>query len=452
MSAKRSVKFKALLLWFSAIIAVWAAADYVLQPLDARLYRAAGRAFFGRAESECPQLHRPGAPVMMQEVLAEKRSLVCPSVGMVELNEKNAGECFAALPLGPQDMAVLLRYLSRAGVSTLGISAPLTWEDEAGDMSRHMFCRALGAFRHSAVGLRGRTAAQADFTPVELRDSAIPADHVQGDPSGLPSANRSLPNGLADSPDSLNLTWAPDRLEDEPLTQKAPLVSDISYPLLMRWNGETIPTLPFRLALKHLGLEPKDVGVRLGQDIRFGGRVLPLDEHGRTRLTQASTFPIDLKALVGNGGDKLALPGENVCVILAEPIGKSGESERLRVLAATLSELAGVEKSEYIKQQCPVGGRVLELSPLQQGLGTAVTAVVLLALALWLLPFLPPALRHVFVGGMLCALGIVAYGAAKQDMWLSLSAHLIAWLLFLLALHALRPEEKGIFHRRRNRR
>ncbi len=451
MPAKRSIKVKTWLLWLLVIVGAWVAARYALPPLDAALYRGVGQALFNRPAEESPQLHSPGSPIDMQEVLVEKRTLVCPTVGMVELNEETAADCFAALPLGPQDMAVLLSYLSRAGASTVGLSAPLTWADEAGEMARRMFCQVLGGFRHSAVGLRGRTAAQADFTPAELRESAIPADNVQGDPTGLPVANRPLPNGLADSPDSLGLTWAPDRLEDEPLTQKAPAAEGISFPLLVRWNGETIPTLPLRLALDHLGLESKDVGVRLGQDIRFGGRVLPLDANGRTRLTQAKTRPIDLKDLVGKKDAKLAALGENACVILAEPIGKSSEQSRLQVLAATLSELAGVEKSEYIKQQSPVGGRVLELSPRQQGWGKAVTAVLLLAAALWVLPFMPATLRHAIMWGGLLSLLILAYVDLQSGLWLSVSAWLLAWLLLGLALHRLRPVEKGIFRRRSKR-
>lgn len=451
MPAKRSIKTKTWLIWLLVIVGAWVAARYTLHPLDTVLYREVGQVLFDRPAGESPQLHSPGTAIDLQEVLVEKRTLVCPTVGMVELSEETTVNCFAALPLGPQDMAVLLSYLSRSGVSTVGLSSPLTWEDEAGDMARRMFCQVLGTFRHSAVGLRGRTAAQADFTPAELRESAIPADNVQGDPTGLPIANRSLPNGLADSPDSLSLTWAPDRLEDEALTQKAPAVEGISFPLLMRWNGETIPTLPFQLALKRLGLEPKNVGVRLGQDIRFGGRVLPLDANGRTRLTQAQTRTIDLKELVSKKGAKLTALGENACVILAEPLGKNGEKARLQVLAATLSELAGVEKSEYVKQQQPVGGRVLELSPLQQGWGKAATAILLLAAALWVLPFMSAALRHTIVSASLPGLLILAYWDLQNGLWLSLSAWLLAWLLLGLALHRLRPVEKGIFSRRSRR-
>ena len=64
-------------------------------------------------------------------------------------------------------------------------------------------------------------------------------------------------------------------------------MDSISFPLLMRWNGETLPTLHFRLALARLGLAGKDVKVRLGKDITYTqngatyeARAVDIDENG----------------------------------------------------------------------------------------------------------------------------------------------------------------------------
>ena len=94
----------------------------------------------------------------------------------------------------------------------MGLSSPLIWPGEQGDMVREMLCRVLAGFPHSAVGLRGRTAAQPDFTPAMLRNASIPQENIEGDPSGLPIANRALPNVLTETPDALAFVWAPDWL------------------------------------------------------------------------------------------------------------------------------------------------------------------------------------------------------------------------------------------------
>lgn len=460
MSASRHVRGKALFLWWLLIAAAWVGGSRLLQGVDEKLFSEIGR-LLGWGAAENVQLHRPGEPIATREIVEEKRRLLCPLVGTVSLHEEATRDCFAALPLGPQDMAVLLRYLSRSGATTLGISSPLTWQDESGDMARQMFCQSMGSFRHAVLGLRGHTAAQADFTPVVLRHYAIPEGQVEGDSSGLPSANKALPNGLAATPDALQVAWAPDWLEDEPLTQRSPSLEQLSLPLLVRWNGEIMPTLPLRLALERLGLTPADVSVRLGKDIRFAGRSLPLDEHGRTRLTHARTRDIPLSEVVRPVGETakedagnpaphiLATLNEDGCVILGEPLSGKADPARLTRLAATFSQLAGKEKVEYVRTHRPVGSRVLELSPHQQGWLAAGTALISLGLALWLLPWLPAWLRYLLMLALLVGLLRESTLQAQEGMWFSLAASLLCWLLTLVALPFLKPVERGLFSRRR---
>lgn len=404
----------------------------------------------GWAQHEHAQLHIPGKALQMETVLNEKRTLICPPVGKVELNDSTAQLSFAALPLQAQDMAVLLRYLAQANIQSVGLSAPLVWAKEPGDMARQMFCQALQGFRHAVIGLRGRTAAQADFTPVALRNISIPADQVEGDPTGLPAANKPHPNALAATPDAINAAWAPDWLDDEPLTQKSPSLAEISYPLLMRWNGETIPTLPLRLALMHLNLTPADVGVRLGRDIRFGGRILPLDEHGRTRITCAQTYNIPPADLVSGNRDYSSALGKNACVIVAQPHDGPETTARLQLLAATTSQLIGKEKIEYIKTSRPQGGRVLEPAPAQTHYLIPGLIGACLAFSLLLLPWLPISWRLLASLAAAIALYWQAKNCVMAGLWFSITAALICWGLWTLALVCLRPRERGYFRKRRH--
>lgn len=448
MSNGRSISIKAWLVWLLLIVGSWFATKDLFTGADTAMLDAIGH-LHGWNKHEHAQLHLPGKDLQMETVLNEKRILICPPVGKVELNESTTQNCFAALPLQTQDMAVLLRYLSQAGVRSVGVSAPFVWQEEPGDMARQMFCQALQGFDNAVIGLRGRTAAQADFTPVALRNISIPSDQVEGDPTGLPAANKPYQNGLAAAPDALKVTWAPDWLDDEPLTQKPSSLAEISYPLLMRWNGETIPTLPLRLALMHLGLTPADVGVRLGRDIRFGGRILPLDEHGRTRITHASTTDIPLADIVGGSSEKVKALGEKPCVIISQPHEGKESTARLQLLSLTTSQLIGKEKIEYTKTSRPCGGKVLEPAQAQITPWIAIMTAACIAFALIVLPWLPGILRFLAILGSLAVLYWQAKVCVLNNVWFSLSAALICWAFWALALILLRPRDNGYFRRKR---
>ncbi|MBQ4613839.1 MAG: hypothetical protein IJB31_02805 [Akkermansia sp.] len=448
MSTSRSISLKGWVFWSILIAGIWFAGKSFFSEADTAVFDFIGH-MNGWQKQEHAQLRIPGKELKMETVLNEKRTLICPAVGKVELSDTTAQNCFAALPLQTQDMAVILRYLSQAGARSVGVSAPFVWQEEPGDMARQMFCQALQGFDSAVIGLRGRTAAQADFTPVALRSISIPADQVEGDPTGLPAANKPYPNGLAASPDALKVTWAPDWLDDEPLTQKPSSLAEISYPLLMRWNGETIPTLPLRLALMHLGLTPADVGVRLGRDIRFGGRSLPLDEHGRTRITHAITTDIPLADVVGGKSEQVKTLGDKPCIVIAQPHEGGENAERLQLLAATTSQLIGKEKIEYTKTARPCGGRVLEPAQVQTNVWIPAIATACIALALLILPWLPGILRFLIILGSLAALYWQTSICVANGVWFSVTTASICWACWAVALLVLRPRERGYFRRRR---
>ncbi len=359
-----------------------------------------------------------------------------PRVGAVEVDDAAAADCFAALPLGPQDTAVLLNKLATQGVKHLAISAPFTWQNPA-TIARQMVAMRLGEFDSVALGMRGRTAAEADFTPTVLRSNAIPSDHIEGDTSGLPAANRPVENDLYQTQEAATLSWAPDRLEEERLTQNPGGGTERSFPLLARWNGEILPTLPLRLAMQIKGLKPTDVRVRLGKDIRLGSLTLPLDERGRTRLTQASTTIHQLAQVVDG---KVPAAKQSPILLLAQPPSGKAEPERVQQLAATISQLC---VSETVLHHTHPGAPGLSLqysNPASGWLHLSIIAVFVL-FAVRVLPFFYAFFRHII---MLAALGGILWLANDMMLrgeWFHLTTALCTWLTLAVALRFLRPSE-----------
>lgn len=429
---KRRSRIWSLLFWTVFLTCTVLFARPLLLPADSLLYKHAGQSTKQWTAQQEPQLVPHGQKVIMEKIVTEHRTLECPTVGVVELDYDSCAKCFAALPLGPQDLAVLLNKLSSAGVSAVGISSPLTWQQESGDMVRELICRVIRRFDHPVVGLRGRTAAQADFTPLVLRDSSIPTENIEGDATGLPSANRPLPNSLTDTPDSVNLMWAPDRLEDELLTHKPSAIQNISFPLLMRWNGETIPTLPLRLALQRRGLSPADVKVRIGQDIRFGGITLPLDAHGRTRLIEARAIPITLTEIMDDKSVSQKL-GANAAMILEEPLDAQGEPGRAERIARTLSQLSAIEKVTLHSSERPVGCAVLhEILPPRTPVNIAILAGGLFFFIL-IMRLLPGILKCGIFTALLCCTGWLMWEQMLLGHWFSVTTLVLCWIFLLPA-------------------
>ena len=445
----KHVSFLAVIFWLAVLTGVWFALDGRLRQYDQWLFNRLGHALCPWAGEDFPQLLAPEEAVKMEPVVSETRLRECPVVGMVELNEQACAAAFAALPLGAQDFAVLLNKLQQGGATTVGLSAPLVWQGEQGDMVREMLCRVLGGFPHSAVGLRGRTAAQPDFTPAMLRNSSIPPENITGDPSGLPAANRPQPNGLTETPDALAVVWAPDWLEGEPHTQNPSAIDSISFPLLMRWNGETIPTLPFRLALARLGLDGKDVKVKLGQEISYGGFTLPIDANSRTRLTDAKVLSLPLADVV-SGADLTTRLGKRPCIMLEQPAAGQHTPLRLERLARTLSQLAGTEKVITHTSERPVGGRVLRQQPVLPGWQSRSLACVCLLIFLWVMPFVPGFLRWLILLGLPCAVVWAAAGQVQHGYWFAAAPLLAWWLVLALVFLLHRTHEKGLFGKRRH--
>lgn len=436
MTKKLIISFLVAVLW------LFGDKSMVVRELDSYIYKS----LIGEHDV---LLLNDGENVPTKKQTLEHQETKCPKVGMIVLDRENASANFAALPLGPQDFSVLLNKLKEHGVETVGISSPLTWEKETGSMGREIFCRVMNGIPNAAVGLRGRTAALADFTPLMLRDTAIPDEQVEGDPTGLPIANKALPNGMTETPDALHVQWAPDWLQDEPLTQKKSSVLGVSFPLLMRWNGETIPTLPLRLAMMRNNISPKDIHVKIGKELKLGNRTLPLDEHGRTILQHAETTTVRLADLFNNGKSLISL-GKRSCAMIEQPGNDiPGDQERLELLAATLSEAAGELYVSQEIQDVPVSLHALRPLPGQRAPIVWLASFLCLIALFFIVPRFPAFLRWCCYFALAAWIGRQAVQAAHGGFWFSVSAAFGAWALAVGCSLASIPKKKGIFSRSR---
>ena len=414
------------------ILAVGILAEQKLVRADAFFYTVFGRVAGAPAESYA-QLHFPHEEVKMESVIRCEARRHYPVVRHV-VWEADGREDMGALPLPKlQELATILNCLSeKAGARAVGISTPLVWEDEHDEMARHMLARALKGFRHACIGLPARNAAQAEATPEALRAAALPGRNIEGNPAALPYANAPLPAASPGAEASAALLWAPDYVEDEPAADYH--VQGRSCPLLMRWRGEVLPTLPLRLALAQLGLSPADVQVKLGKSIRIGSRLLPLDERGCTPLGAARVEPLPLAEL-------LTAPPRDVQdappAIISRAFTPEQTPQRGEQLAATLSLLLSADRKVYLPTERPAGNMLLELNPLQSHLVGRIFLAVLAVCALVWLPLAAPRIRRIALGaaaGVFCLAAIVWF---CMGMWMSLCAGWLCWGLLAGAVHLL---------------
>lgn len=406
--------------------------------IDSYLYNHAGRMMgIVPAERTLHLLHAGQTAPREPDTVVETRHIECPAVTSIELDDSTATRCFAALPLGPQDFAVLLHKLAeRCGTRHLGISAPLAWQGDTAPIARQMVALGIARFDSKAIGLRGRTTADADFTPAVLRAGSIPPEQVEGDTTDLPAANRCFENDLLYLNEAQQLAWAPDRINDERLTQNAATTSERSFPLLVRWNGEILPTLPLRLAMQIKGLKPADIKVRMGKDIRLGSITLPLDDRGCTRLQQSVTNTLRPEMLIDNA----TKPSRAPIVLLSIPPDGKAEEHRPAQLAATISQLCATEIIEHHTRQGAPGLSLMYHNPTADWLSLSILAAAAL-FAVRVLPYFPGILCKLTMLAALGGLLWFAHSDMQHGHWFHLTSAIAAWLTLALALCVLRPTE-----------
>ena len=446
MAAKSRIKWGRILVWYVVLSALLLTAGSLLHPLDTAVYNAV---------APQPPVHllqtgekQPVSP----PVPVEHVRLECPSIGMIDLRPEQVKDSFASVEWGAQDFAALLKKISETGVRHLAVSAPFIWEGGTQSAGQLLLCATLQnkkLFDRVVLGMRGRTTAQADLTPIQFRSYVIPTSQVVGDTAQLPAANRQVENDLDTADGTTALTWAPDWIEDEELTQKPAALAERSFPLLVRWNGEILPTLPLRLALEARQCPAHKVHVELGKEIRIGSLVLPIDTHGRITLSGVRVHAMDLDAVI-DGKEKIGTDAAPyAAAVLMQPLTTKEPAARLNLVAATLSQLCAQEVREtIIRPGTPLPS--LWYRPLiGSGTWRIIAVLVGLFLAVRFIPSMPWLLKMLVMFGWLGVLAWQTWVQMTQNQWFHIGVMLLVWLLLLLALPFLKPEKKrSIFSRR----
>lgn len=409
-----------LILLIDLMLVVGILAEQKLAGVDSYIYTLAGR-ICGRATTDRALLHTPGTPIPLEQVVLRKHTPRYPHVLYLEWDE---GETEPTPKI--QELATILHCLAtKTKTHAVGVSTPLMWVDSGDAMAHHMVDKALQELRHTVIGFSGRTAAQAGPTPEQLTGAAIPRSNIRGNTGSLPSANTPLPYHLPMA-DGAPL-WAPDYIEDEPLTHDESLSHGLSQPLLTRWNGEVMPTLALRLALAELGLTPADVQVNIGKSIRIGERMLPLDAHGRTPLGAARAQQKSLhQILTAPANDNKE---EINYAIVARAFSPTLSGQRGKSLAATLSRLLSKEEESFLTSTRPQGNYVLEMNAMQAtGAGRVILAALIVCLLIWL-PLLSERILKPLLIALPCGIILLAIIWGIQGIGMSLCAWILCGVL-----------------------
>lgn len=453
MAAKSRIRWSRILVWYLVLSALLLAGAPLLYRADAWLYNHAAP-YVGLAQAQQPvHLLYPGdkQPVSAP-VPVKKRWVECPTVGMIDLRPEQVKESFASVEWSAQDFAALLKKVSETGVRNLAVSAPFIWEGGTRAAGQMLLCATLQnkqLFDKVVLGMRGRTTAQADLTPIQFRSYVIPSAQVKGDTSQLPIANRQIENDLDTADAATELIWSPDWIEDEELTQVPAALAERSFPLLVRWNGEILPTLPLRLALEARRCPPERVHVELGKEIRIGSLVMPIDTHGRVILKNVSVQPMNLKAVIDGKEELKGTASPFAAAILMQPLTEKEPAARLNLMAATVSQLCAQGRSKNVMQPgTPLPA--LWYQPLISGLTWRIIAVLVgLFIAVRFIPSMPVMMRLLVMVSWLGYLLYLAYSHMLSSQWFHIGLMLTVWLLLLLALPWLKPEKKrSMFSRR----
>ncbi|MDO4954384.1 MAG: hypothetical protein Q4E43_04520, partial [Akkermansia sp.] len=235
---------------------------------------------------------------------------------------------------------------------------------------------------------------------------------------------------------------AADGLEDEQTTHAS---TTRNLPLLARWNGAVVPTLPLRLAMERHGVSCDDIQVEMGRQIRIGNATLPLDMQGCTELHGECAQKISLPDLLQ---DKIPL-AESKCVVVCQSAPATTEEQmqalsgadenRARALACVLAELL----APPAPAMADAHALTLRAYPYPRDLNTAVWSAYLLLACMAGMAFMRRRWRCIAVALLLLPLAYAAYRLAYGGLYLELSRFLAAWAAMLITAALPMPKRGG---------
>ncbi len=377
--------------------------------------------------------------------------LVCHPVAMLEMSPEKIRELYSSsTSWDAMTFSVVLNKIAGAGYRYVALSAPLLLDGGIGAGAHMTLTPRLkdgGTFEHLVLGVHGRTSAQAEFTPPQLASCAIPSQQVLGNKTQLPFANRKFENDFDAASQRTELNWAPDWLDDELLTQVPSALEDRSFPLLVRWNDEILPTLPLRLAMLVRRCKPQDVYAELGKYIRIGQLELPIDDYGRLVMKTAATQRVDLVHLLSDTEAASALPHTDIAVVMQPMKEKDDVLPRMQAMAATLSVLCADKMFEKtsVSEACPPA--LLCVPIISSPVWRIVCVLVLLMLAVRFLPSFSPGFRFIIMLLWLGYIGMQCRSCVMVLQWPPLGLMLATWLMFYLMVPMLKPVKKRTIFR-----
>lgn len=308
---------------------------------------------------------------------------------------------FSVSPPSPVDLAVVFARLKEAGHRSIGSGYLMAWEDPD-PLAVLALRKQLDRFDSAVLGLPLARGAAAEPVPAPFLRLSMALSDAEGDVSGLPQVNRvAVPNAeLGGERSQAGFTLLENEVD----------AGDGRQHLLARWGERVIFALPLATEIASLGIDPEEIRVICGVEIRLGtgGPVIPIDEFGRTPLAP-DPAAVDIPATkiisednpVPASADPLIL--RDVRAEIPEP--ERAWSDRLAGLVQSLRAAPRYEKSTLLKRPGPV--TELALVSLLAFFGAWATA---LRGRFW----------RLIVSLMVAALGaeLVWLLAGRQNLWL----------------------------------
>ncbi|QJE97017.1 hypothetical protein [Luteolibacter luteus] len=195
---------------------------------------------------------------------------------------------FSTSPPSPVDFAILFSRLKGAGHTKIGSAYLMAWEQND-PLALVALRKQLDRFDSAVLGLPLARGASAEPVPAPFLRLSLDIGEAEGDVSALPQVNRlAVPNAeLGGERSQAGFT----------LLENETDAGDGRQHLLARWGNRIIFSLPLATEIASLGIDPEEIRVISGAEIRLGagGPVIPIDEFGRT-LPAAEISAVDIPA------------------------------------------------------------------------------------------------------------------------------------------------------------